>query len=321
MFSDIRFILIGRHGEAGSSEPCYILETGGIALNVRTDLALEAALPFRQHLPDGVELLQREEQGISVEEVIITSQEGERAIGKPRGRYLTMTCAPLWKGDGEQMASVTGVLAGYLRRMLPKEGLILILGLGNPAITADALGPKTAQGVLATRHLTGLEPEFFHQLRPSAVLAPGVLGQTGLESAEVTTAVTRQFLPSAVIAVDALAAGETSRLGTTIQLSDSGIAPGAGAMNRRRELSRRTLGIPVLALGIPTVCDAVSFAASFLREGQMLSDEIVQQYGMLLMTPKEIDQLTSRGAAILSAGINQALQPHLTPEELAFLSA
>ena len=124
-----------------------------------------------------------------------------------------------------------------------------------------------------------------------------------------------------MIAVDALAAGETSRLGTTIQLSDSGIAPGAGAMNRRRELSRRTLGIPVLALGIPTVCDAVSFAASFLREGQMLSDEIVQQYGMLLMTPKEIDQLTSRGAAILSAGINQALQPHLTPEELAFLSA
>lgn len=290
-------------------------------MNLRTDLALEAALPLRGKLPQGVELLEREEDGIAVEEVVISSEAGAKALGKPQGRYITMTLSPLWKGDGDRMDAACELLCRCLRQLLPEQGMVLTLGLGNPAITADALGPKTAQGVLATRHLRELEPSFFQQLRPSAVLAPGVLGQTGLESAEITQAVVARFSPAAVIAVDALAASDVARLGATIQLSNSGIAPGGGAMNRRRELSRGTLGVPVLALGIPTVCDAVSFAASFLDEDQELSEEAAKRYGQLLVTPKEIDQVTARGAAILSAGINRALQPHLSAEELAFLSA
>jgi spore protease len=267
-----------------------------------------------------VSLERKVEEGIVVERVKITSRAGERAVGKPMGEYSTLSLPPLWKEDGERMASAVELLAGMLREMLPGKGLVLTVGLGNPAITADALGPKTAQGILATRHLTGLEPDFFRQLRPAAVLAPGVLGQTGMESAELVQAAVEKFSPCAVIAVDALAAGETERLGTTIQLSDSGIAPGAGAMNRRQELSRKTLGVPVLALGIPTVCDALGFAASFFPERE-LPDESLWKYGPLLVTPKEIDQLTRRGAAILSAAINRALQPHLTAEELAFLTS
>ena len=289
-------------------------------MNYRTDLALEAALPMENHLPEGVSLHRKQEHGITIEQVRITSQAGEQVIGKPIGEYSTLSLPPLWKGDGDRMASAVETLAGLLKGTLPEKGLVLIVGLGNPSITADALGPKTAQGILATRHLTGLEPDFFRQLRPAAVLAPGVLGQTGLESAEIVQAAVEKFSPCAVIAVDALAAGETERLGTTIQLSDSGIAPGAGAMNRRQELSRKTLGIPVLALGIPTVCDAVSFAASFFPE-QNLPAENVWKYDPLLITPKEIDQLTNRGAAILSAAVNRALQPHLSAEELAFLTS
>lgn len=286
--------------------------------NVRTDLAIEAIAPEESGLPKGVKFLRREKKGVPVEEVEILTEEGSKALGKPVGRYITMTLPPLWKGEGEALETGTELLAEYLREMLPKEGLVLTLGLGNPGLTADSLGPKTAAGILATRHLAQIEQEFFKSLRPSAVLAPGVLGQTGLESAELAAAVTERFRPGAVIVVDALAAGDTARLGTTVQLSDSGIAPGAGAMNRRMELNESTLHTPVFSLGIPTVCEAYVFASSLLG-GEALGQE--RQTEGFLVTPKEIDQLSARGAAMLSAGINRALQPHLSPEELAFLTA
>ena len=290
--------------------------------NVRTDLAVETIEPEQNSLPKGVRFSRRDREGVPVEEVEVLSAEGSKALGKPIGRYITMTLPPLWKGDGEAMEAGTALLAEYLREMLPKEGMVLTLGLGNPGLTADSLGPKTAAGILATRHLTGLEPEFFRSLRPCAVLAPGVLGQTGLESAELAAAVTERFRPGAVIVVDALAAGDTARLGTTVQLSDSGIAPGAGAMNRRMELNEATLMAPVFSLGIPTVCEAYVFASSLLGAlpGEVEAGERRQMEGFLV-TPKEIDQLSARGAAMLSAGINRALQPNLTKEELAFLTA
>ncbi len=286
--------------------------------NVRTDLAVETIAPEERELPRGVRFSRRERRGVPVEEVEIRTEEGARTLGKPVGRYITMTLPPLWKGEGESMEAGTELLADYLREMLPREGLVLTLGLGNPGLTADALGPKTAAGILATRHLSQLDTEFFRTLRPSAVLAPGVLGQTGLESAELAAAVTERFRPKAVIVVDALAAGDTARLGTTIQLSDSGIAPGAGAMNRRMELNEATLHAPVFSLGIPTVCEAYVFAASLLGEANLEQERRTEGF---LITPKEIDQLSARGAAMLSAGINRALQPHLSPEELAFLTA
>lgn len=150
-------------------------------------------------------------------------------------------------------------LAEELGHFLPEEGCVFLAGLGNRAITPDALGPRVASKVLATRHLrTALSEEelsYLPELRPVCVLAGGVLGQTGMESAELIEAVCKQIQPAAVVAVDALACAELSRLGKTIQMSDSGISPGSGVANRRAELSRRTLGVPVIALGIPTVVD------------------------------------------------------------------
>ena len=286
--------------------------------NVRTDLAIETISPEENDLPKGVQCLRKERDGIPVEEVEISTAEGSKALGKPIGRYITMTLPPLWKGESQSIETGTNLLAGYLKEMLPKKGLVLVLGLGNPNLTADSLGPKTAAGILATRHLAQIDSDFFRSLRPCAALAPGVLGQTGLESAELAAAVTERFQPGAVIVIDALAAGETSRLGTTVQLSDSGISPGSGAMNRRMELNRESLHTPVFSLGIPTVCEAYVFASSLL--GENITGGKRQMEGFLV-TPKEIDQLSSRGAAMLSAGINRALQPHLSPEELAFLTA
>jgi len=286
--------------------------------NVRTDLAIETISPRESTLPEGVQLRRWESSGIPVEEVEIQTLEGSNTLGKPIGRYITMTLPPLWKGESQSMEAGTAILADCLKEMLPGEGLILVLGLGNPNLTADSLGPKTVAGILATRHLSQLEPDFFRSLRPCAALAPGVLGQTGLESAELAAAVTERFRPAAVIVIDALAAGETSRLGTTIQLSNTGISPGSGAMNRRLELNRESLHTPVFSLGIPTVCEAYVFASSLL--GKDCPGQERQMEGFLV-TPKEIDQLSSRGAAMLSAGINRALQPRLSPEELAFLTA
>ena len=204
-------------------------------------------------------------------------------------------------------------LAAEIESFIP-EGDILVAGLGNNDITPDALGPQAAAKVLATRHLRDEldndEEQFLTSLRRVSSFAGGVLGQTGIESAEMIRAICRELKPAAVIAVDALACSDVSRLGTTIQISDSGISPGSGVANTRRELSQRVLGVPVIAVGVPTVVDMHTIVRSFTEA------EIGEELPNMMVTPRDIDRLTERASQLIAFGINLALQPTMSFEDV-----
>ena len=232
------------------------------------------------------------------------------------GRYVTLELPPLGEyaevyGPGMECA------ARELRRLLPPEGPVLVAGLGNGDMTPDALGPRCCALVLATRHLSGelAKSAGLGALRPVSCLTPGVLGRTGMESAELVAAAVRAVRPAAVLTVDALCARKLSRLGCTIQLSDSGIVPGSGVGNARRELSRGTLGVPVVSMGVPTVVDAATLAADLTGN----NDPPAESAGMMV-TPREVDLLIDRAAKLCAMAVNRALQPHLSMEEFLELT-
>ena len=195
----------------------------------------------------------------------------------------------------------------------------LVVGLGNAQITPDALGPLTVRQILATRHIPAqlAEQTGLSGLRPVAAIAPGVLGQTGIETGEIILSIVRDLSPAAVVAVDALAAGSPERLGCTIQLSDSGISPGSGVLNARKELSRQSLGVPVLSLGIPTVVDGGTLVCGLL--GCEDESRVPEEARAMMVTPRDVDALIERGAKHLSLALNAALQPQLSLEEISYL--
>lgn len=284
----------------------------------RTDLAVESAAPFRDRLPDGVSCSEREQEGIRFTAVEITSQQAAKQLGKPVGRYVTVGMPPIG-GPVNPAEEVTHLLAEELRRMLPPEGMVLVVGLGNAQITPDALGPLTVRQILATRHIPAqlAEQTGLSGLRPVAAIAPGVLGQTGIETGEIILSIVRDLSPAAVVAVDALAAGSPERLGCTIQLSDSGISPGSGVLNARKELSRQSLGVPVLSLGIPTVVDGGTLVCGLL--GCEDESRVPEEARAMMVTPRDVDALIERGAKHLSLALNAALQPQLSLEEISYL--
>ena len=276
---------------------------------IRTDLAMEQLEGF-DGIPEGVGRRQYEKEGVTVTEVSVTEQ-GAATLGKPAGKYVTLELTP-FRSPGMNFEGELSVVAEELRRFLPDEGLVLVAGLGNEEITPDAIGPRTAAGILATRHLEDAASIGLPGLRPVAAVAPGVLGQTGIETAEFIRSLCDRIRPAAVIAVDALAAGAVSRLGNTVQLADSGIAPGSGVQNKRKTLNRETLGIPVVALGVPTVADAAVFADGEAPGSAALSG--------CMVTPREIDVIVDKAASMLALAINRALQPTLSVEELLGLT-
>lgn len=269
-------------------------------MNFRTDLAVEAAV--NSPLPTEDVAQQTEKNGaLTIHRTHVRTPKGEAAVGKPKGRYITVTLPSLTDHEGD-FAAYAAIIGKELAGMLPPEGTVLVVGLGNRAVTPDALGPATAQLVLATRHIGG---EFaraagLNDLRPTAVVAPGVLGQTGTESSETVRGVCREIHPGAVIVVDALAAGDAQRLGRTVQLCDSGISPGSGVGNDRRPLNREVLGVPVIGMGVPTVTDAVMEGCD----------------APMMVTPREVDIMISRAARLLAMSIHCALQPTYSPTEL-----
>ncbi len=268
-------------------------------MNFRTDLAVEAAVN-RPVSGQDVEQNSRKIGHLTLHTTRILTPAGEAAIGKPRGRYVTAVLPALTDHEGD-FAAYAAAIGGELAGMLPPEGTVLVVGLGNRAVTPDALGPATADLVLATRHIGG---EFARtagltDLRPTAVIAPGVLGQTGTESSEAVRGVCREIHPAAVIVVDALAAGSVERLGRTVQMTDSGISPGSGVGNNRRPLNREVLGVPVIGLGVPTVTDV-------LLDGTT----------PMMVTPREVDIMISRAARLLAMSIHAALHPAYSPMEL-----
>ncbi|MBR4200798.1 MAG: GPR endopeptidase [Oscillospiraceae bacterium] len=278
-------------------------------MQTRTDLALERAAEMPAQ--EGI-FIRHRGTAFHTTEIEIDSDEHGAAIGRGKGRYLTLESAHLHH-DTPQLRTQASELAEELRRFLP-EGAVLIAGLGNAEITPDALGPQTAARVLATRHLRqelrDNEPDtdFLRALRPVSVLANGVLGQTGIETAELIAALKTTVQPECIIAVDALACSDLSRLGTTVQISDAGISPGSGVQNRRAELSGKTLGIPVIALGVPTVVDL----HTIIRQA---GAEAPHDLPNMMVTPRNIDKLLHHAARLLALSINLALHPQLSFED------
>ena len=274
----------------------------------RTDLALEQHEESAE-TPEGIELEEIAFGDAKITTITIINEQGAQAIGKPAGRYVTIEIPPL-SDDAVLNDDAVTAIKGELSRMTPREGTVLVVGLGNTDITPDALGPKAALSVLATRHITGelARSAGLDDLRPVCVLAPGVLGQTGIETSEIVQSVCRHIKPSAVLAIDALASRQLSRLGCTVQLSDTGISPGAGVGNARKELSENTLGVPVISLGVPTVVDAATVAYD-LTGAEPPQDKVSPRGQPMIVTPREIDLIIKRAAEMISHSVNCALQP------------
>ena len=278
----------------------------------RTDLAVEV-IEGEKNLK-GVRMKKRG-RVYDVTEIEVETDDLREVIGKSRGRYVTLECGHLsrFSDDYEEMVRE---LSAELSEFIP-EGDALVVGLGNSDITPDALGPLTASKVLATRHLREELSEngenFLTSLRRVSVFSGGVLGQTGIETAELVGAICRKAEPSVIIAVDALACSDISRLGTTIQISDSGISPGSGVANARKELSPKLFGIPVIAVGVPTVADMYTIVRSFTNT------EPNENLPNMIVTPRDIDRLIERSAQLIAFAVNMALHPTLTFEDVRSL--
>lgn len=296
-----------------------------------TDLALEARQLWMESAAEtarltGVTAQEHTREGYCVTTVEVLDETGAQTLGKPVGRYITLELDGLLRRETDAFPRAVTALASELRSLLPAEPAApaLVVGLGNRAITPDLLGPLAVDRLLVTRHLVAGVPEHFGHYRPVSVLTPGVLASTGIESAELAAAAVAALRPACVLAVDALASRSLSRVCRTIQLSDTGITPGSGVGNHRMALTRESLGIPVLSIGVPTVVDAATLALDILAQaGQEAFDpEALDSRGAdLFVTPREIDTQVADLAKVIGYGLSMALNPHLTVEDLDLLLA
>ena len=291
-------------------------------LTVRTDLAVEAHALWRESAGEttrlkGVAAREEQVEGMTVARVEILDQEGARALGKPEGTYLTLDVSPLWRREEDAFPRAVRAVAALLGPLLPEEGPVLAAGLGNQAMTPDALGPRSLDHLLVTRHLGEALP----QLRPVAGLGAGVLGTTGMEVAEWVRGAAEQVRPAAVIVVDALAARDLERLCATVQIADTGLVPGSGVGNHRMALNRETLGVPVISVGVPTVVDAETIARDLLGEAGAVPKALNGRGRRFFVTPESIDQKIRDLSKVLGYGINLALQESLALEDLEALLA
>ena len=278
----------------------------------RTDLAMESYDASDQSLPQGVFVDQQTLRGVTKTTVIIETDAASKRLGRPCGEYITLEGDSSIYGD-----DICDLLTEGVKKLLP-DGETLVIGLGNREITPDTVGPTAASQIMATRHLFSeqLERMGFDELRSVCVIAPGVMGQTGIEVFDIVKSLVEKHKFTSVIAIDALAARSSERLGNTIQLSDSGISPGSGVLNRRAELSEKTLGIPVLAIGIPTVVDAATLIYDICPDCDIPDNKVA-----MMVTPRDIDEVAERGAKIIARAVNRALQPKLSDDEIAMLTS
>lgn len=289
-------------------------------MDMRTDLALEAHELCREAGETtrlrGVRARETRRRGVTTTVVEILDETGAAALGKPVGTYVTLEFQRGQLRKPRDFTAAAVALGRAVATLVPGRGPVLVAGLGNMAITPDALGPKTLEHLVVTRHL-GRD---FPQLRPVSAIAPGVLGTTGLESAEVLRAVAERAAPRCVVAVDALAARRVERICTTVQLTDTGIHPGAGVGNRRAGLSRETLGVPVIAVGVPTVADAATLLRDTLRDHGLDSGsrDALCAPG-LVVSPRDIDAQVAAMARCLGWGLSLGLHRRLTVEDVAGL--
>lgn len=279
-------------------------------MNFRTDLAIEIkeAVPGER---DGVICEQLSIGQVDITRMTVENEHGERVLHRPRGRYITIE-APPFVSHYEINEDCRIAVENELNSMLPQSGTVLVCGIGNTDITPDSYGPRVGSQVLSTRHI-GDELSMLGKLRSVAVICPGVLGQTGMETGEIIKGVADKIKPSAIIVIDALAARSLDRLGRTVQLSDTGLIPGSGVGNAREEISQRTLNIPVISVGVPTVVDACTMVSDF--GGNCECDNAKN----MVVTPKEIDLIISHAARLTAHAINCALQSDISAEDLLML--
>lgn len=282
----------------------------------RTDLALEKREILGKKEPEGVESSEFSEGGVSFTKIKIINKKGSEILGKPIGTYITAEIPQLMKNPINDEETIEAI-ANQLRNLIPKNGAVLVAGLGNTDITPDAVGPKSVSMVLATRHIDkSLSEEIgLGELRSVAGFIPGVLGRTGLEAAESVKGIAASIEPSAVIVVDALAARRLSRLGTTVQISDTGIIPGSGVGNVRKEITERSVGVPVISVGVPTVVDVGTLVNDLTGSKSELSEENRN----MIITPREIDIVIERASELIGMAINKALQPDISVDEMMML--
>lgn len=323
-------------------------------LDVRTDLALEAKEICENESGeeiDGVKINERLKDDIKITDVKITGNIGEKNIGKPKGSYITIDIPKYAHYDGEIRNKLSRVVGDELKCIIDsidikidKSMTVLVVGLGNWNITPDSLGPKVISGLMITRHLRQLIPDKIDErIRPVCAVAPGVLGITGIESSEIIRGIVDKIKPNLIICIDALASRKVERVNSTIQISNTGISPGSGVANRRLELSEKTLGIPVIAIGVPTVVDAATMANDTIdlvlnemiskserggefykmlksidkEEKRKLILEVLNPYSEnIMVTPKDVDVIIESISKMLASAVNMALQPELDLEEI-----
>lgn len=276
----------------------------------RTDLALESAnsVNTEERLPDGIDVETKKTSCFEITEVRVSQPEAARRIEKPLGMYITLETGSKLDLRPENFEQSAYDLASELTSLIGEQERVLVVGLGNEDITPDSLGPRVASHIFATRHIKSNAPELMSSdLGEVCALAPGVMGQTGIEAGELIKSVCESVKPSLVIAVDALACSELSHLGKTIQLTDSGISPGSGVMNSRKELSKATLGVPCVAIGVPTIADLGS-----------VSEDSSEP---MMVTPRTVDKLVGCSAQLISAAINLSLHPGLSLDEIVSLTS
>jgi spore protease len=324
-------------GEAMNNERLYQ------KLTPYMDLAVEAHDLLRGdtgHEIGGVRHQQSRFAHGNVTTITILNEEGEKSMGRPKGTYVTLDSVELRHNNWEAHKNITKNFAEALKKMIADFSLtpsdpVLVVGLGNWNATPDALGPKVVNTMMVTRHMFQYAPEeLTGGLRPVSILAPGVLGITGIETAEIIQGVVEKVGPKLVIAVDALAAGNVDRIASTIQLANTGISPGSGIGNQRKGINQQTMGVPVIAIGIPTVVNAIVIAFQLFGHllennptlNQSLTDEemekaihqVLGSFGThLTVTPKEIDELISTTARVIASGLNQALHIAINPNDYA----
>ena len=317
--------------------------------NIHTDLAVEAREIYAKESngnPQGVDFKEYQIGEVRVTDVTITNEIGERNMGKPVGTYITLDLPEFAHYDGDIRDEVSKAMAQTLEGVIKLQDSMtaLVVGLGNWNVTPDALGPKVVSKLMVTRHLKELVPDSIDEgVRPVCAIAPGVLGITGIETYEIIKGIVEKIKPNLIICIDALASRKMERVNKTIQIGNTGISPGSGVGNKRMEISERTLGVPVVAVGVPTVVDAATMANdtidlvldSMIKEAttgskfyEMLKSidkneksrmirEVLDPYvGSLMVTPKEVDMVIDSLSVIIANGINIALQPALELEDI-----
>lgn len=308
--------------------------------NFRTDMAVERNEIYKKKncLAEGIDGIENTNEiikDIEISKVKITNENGANALGKPVGNYITLDVKEIKNADEERIEEIAEIMADELRNVIGEHVSdtddILVVGLGNRYVTPDALGPKVVPEIEVTRHILEYMPKIMPEdTRPVSAISPGVLGTTGIETMEILKGIVQNIKPKMLIVIDALATRKLERISSSIQIADTGIVPGAGVNNARKEISINTLGIPVIAIGIPTVVDLATITNEcidiFIENLQQkamsnstlnelkekdnyeeIKEALIPKDYNMIVTPKEIDKLIDNMSEIVARGINKSM--------------